>query len=387
MRSKLSLIHAGLLGALLFQALTGGGQTVTKLAAGEYHSLFLKSDGSLWGMGANAYGELGDGVSGATDPFGTNRPEQIVAGNVTAIAAGGAHSLFLKTNGSLWAMGYNAYGQLGDGTYMNANRPKQIVASNVVAIAAGAFHSLFLKSDGSLWAMGYNINGQLGVGTYSRGPPFDHSGISRPRQIVGSNITAIAAGGYHSLFIKSDGSLWVTGDNSYGQLGDDGNGVGTSRPKQVVAKGVTAIAAGEHFSLFLKADGSLWGMGDNYYGQLGESDNNSTNRPTQTMASGITAIAAGADHSLFITNNGSLWGMGDTSYGRLGDSTNAMSFPYRTNPPPGKLWPVALQRSPQATCTVCFARRTVLYGAWETTPSASWVMVILALALRLIARS
>ena len=333
MRSNRRRIQFCLLGALLLQELTGGGQTVTKISTQSSHSLFLKSDGSLWGMGANAYGELGDGTSDSIYPFGTNRPEQIVAGNVTAIAAGGAHTLFLKSNGSLWAMGYNIFGQLGDGTYFSTNRPKRIVASNVVAIAAGAFHSLFLKSDGSLWAMGHNGNGQLGVGTYTPGPPFGHYGISRPRQIVGSNVTAIAAGWYHSLFIKSDGSLWVTGDNSYGQLGDDGNGVGTSRPKQVVANGVTAIAAGEHFSLFLKADGSLWGMGDNYYGQLGESDNNSTNRPTQTMASGITAIAAGADHSLFIKNNGSLWGMGDNSYGRLGDGTNTMTFPYRNNPP------------------------------------------------------
>ena len=77
-----------------------------------------------------------------------------MASNVTAIAAGGCHSLFLKSDGSLWAMGYNAYGQLGDGTYNNTNRPEQIVASNVTAIAAGDCHSLFLKSDGSLWAMG-----------------------------------------------------------------------------------------------------------------------------------------------------------------------------------------------------------------------------------------
>jgi hypothetical protein len=73
-------------------------------------------------------------------------------------------------------MGWNAYGQLGDGTFNNTNRPGQIVASNVTAIAAGRFHSLFLKSDGSLWAMGWNADGQLGDGTLNN--------TNRPEQIV-----------------------------------------------------------------------------------------------------------------------------------------------------------------------------------------------------------
>ena len=79
------------------------------------------------------------------------------ASSVTAIAAGDLHSLFLKSDGSLWAMGYNGFGQLGDGNVNDnteTNLPEQIVASNVTAIAAGDVHSLFLKSDGSLWAMG-----------------------------------------------------------------------------------------------------------------------------------------------------------------------------------------------------------------------------------------
>jgi alpha-tubulin suppressor-like RCC1 family protein len=79
-------------------------------------------------------------------------------------------------------MGYDSAGQLGDGAYNNTNRPEQIVASNVVAIAAGEEHSLFLKSDGSLWGMGNNEYGQLGDGTY-------YFSTNRPQQIVASNVT------------------------------------------------------------------------------------------------------------------------------------------------------------------------------------------------------
>ena len=288
---------------------------ITAIAAGAYHSLFLQSDGSLWAMGNNNFGQLGDGTTD-NDNYNTNFPEQIVASNVTAIAAGVFHSLFLKSDGSLWAMGYNGDGQLGDGTYNQINLPEQIVASNVTAIAAGRFHSLFLKSDGSLWAMGYNASGQLGDGTYNQ--------INLPEQIVASNVTAIAAGWTHSLFLKSDGSLWAMGYNGFGQLGD-GTYNQTNQPEQIVATNVTAIAGGYNHSLFLKSDGSLWAMGNNYFGQLGDgttdNDNYNTNWPEQIVASNVTAIAGGGSHSLFLQSDGSLWAMGNNYFGQLGDGT------------------------------------------------------------------
>ena len=154
-------------------------------------------------------------------------------------------------------MGTDIFGQLGLGTGFvgMTNLPVKIVASGVTAVAAGRYHSLFIKSDGSLWGMGYNGQGQLGAG--------DHGSSRVPEEILSSGVTAIAAGGYHSLFIKSDGSLWGMGDDAEGDLGD---GIQTARrpaPEQIMASNVTAIAAGETDSLFLKSDGSLWAMGDN----------------------------------------------------------------------------------------------------------------------------
>ena len=290
--------------------MTSGAQSVTRISAGFYHSLFLKSNGSLWATGWNLYGQLGNGAYAPAYPYGTNQAVQIVASNVTAIAAGGCHSLLLKTNGSLWVMGWNGYGQLGDGTTDNGNyetnRPEQIVASNVTAIATGLNHSLYLKSDGSLWAMGWNSYGQLGDGTTDNG----NYQTNRPEQIEVSNVKAIAAGYRHSLFLKNDGSLWTMGNNAYGQLGD-GTYNNTNLPVQIVASNVTAIAAGSAHSLFLKSDGSLWGMGDNQYGQLGDGTYNNINSPVQIVASNVTAIAAGYGHSLFLKSDGSLWGMGD----------------------------------------------------------------------------
>jgi hypothetical protein len=133
-------------------------------------------------MGDNSWGELGDGTGSNC----TNQPEQIVAGGVTAIAAGGYHSLFLKSDGSLWGMGYNSYGQLGNGTPSNGtNLPEQIVTSGVTAIAAGWDHSLFLKSDGSLWAMGGNYVGQLGDGFIDYEFPYPEQIFPAPQPVLG----------------------------------------------------------------------------------------------------------------------------------------------------------------------------------------------------------
>jgi alpha-tubulin suppressor-like RCC1 family protein len=309
--TKRNLIQLCLLGAVLLQAATSSAQPVTKIAAGGSQSFFLKSGGSLWVMGLNDHGQLGDGTLNPT-----NWPEKVLGTNVTTIAAGIHHTLFLKSDGSLWAMGDNESGELGDGTINQTNRPEQIVASGVTAIAAGEFHSLFLMSDKSLWAMGNNYEGELGDTTFS------DSHI--PEKIVTTNVTAIAAGEYHSLFLKSDGSLWAMGNNAFGQLGD-GNSLrpDVNSPARIVTTNVTAIAAGWNHSLFLKDDGSLWAMGNNAFGQLGDGtlNSNGTNSPEMVVASGVTAIAAGNGHSLFLKSDGSLWAMGDNSSGQLGDGT------------------------------------------------------------------
>jgi len=320
-----SVLKSGVI-LMLWQALALQAMTVTNIAPGSATggSLFLKSDGSLWAMGYNAYGQLGDGTTN-----NINRPKQIVSSGVVAVAGGAGHTLFLKSDGSLWGMGYNFFGQLGDGTFANTNRPEQIVSNGVVAIAAGPYHSLFLKSNGSLWAMGHNLSGELGDGTTIR--------TNQPEQIVTDGVAAIAAGGLASLFLKSDGSLWATGDNRYGQLGDGTSGTynQTNMPEQIVSNGVVAIAAGGLHTLFLKSDGSMWAMGCNDFGQLGDGTTVSTNRPKQIISSNVVAIATGGDHSMFIKTDGSLWAMGWDLYGQLGDGT-APSEPiynYYTNTP------------------------------------------------------
>lgn len=291
-------------------ALTSGAQSVTQVAEGNYHSLFLKSDGSLWAMGDNNYGQLGDGTLNAT-----NRPE-FITNNVAAVAAKTFFSLFLKGDGSVWAMGVNADGQFGDGTDISkTNGPELIMSGNVTAIAAGSGFILLLKNDGSLWAAGDDSFGELGDGNTNASWT-----TNRFEEVVSNNVTAISCGETHSLFLKNNGSLWGMGGNSSGQLGLVGINQ-TNQPTLIVASNVVAISAGFLHSLFVKNDGSLWGMGDNSLGALGPAPGGQTNPPAMIISNNVSAIAGGNDTTFFIKSDSSLWGMGFNYYGQLGLGT------------------------------------------------------------------
>jgi hypothetical protein len=130
---------------------------------------------------------------------------------VVSVSAGYYYTLAIKEDGSLWAWGYNFYGQLGDGkTYNRSLEPVKIM-DNVVSISAGHEYSMAIKEDGSLWTWGKNINGQLGDGTTES--------KSSPVKIM-DQVIRISAGEDHSKAIKQDSSLWAWGYNGYGQLGD-----------------------------------------------------------------------------------------------------------------------------------------------------------------------
>ncbi|MBI2279657.1 MAG: T9SS type A sorting domain-containing protein [Bacteroidetes bacterium] len=291
------------------------GNTIIAVAGGDAHSLFLKSNGTVWACGWNGNGQLGDGTT-------TDRPTPVqvasLGSTVIAIAAGGQHSLFLKSDGTVWACGRNSFGQLGDGTTTQRTTPV-LIGNTVTAIAAGYYHSLFLASNGTAWSTGYNALGQLGDGTTTN--------KLNPVQVasLGNTVTAIAGGWYHSLFLKSNGTAWSTGYNWFGQLGD-GTTTDKSTPIQVsIGNTVTAIAGGgRDHSLFLKNDGTAWACGDGQYGKLGDGTTTTRTTPVQVASLGntVTTIAAGYYHSLFLKGNGTAWACGYNFYGELGDGTN-----------------------------------------------------------------
>jgi alpha-tubulin suppressor-like RCC1 family protein len=166
--------------------------------------------------------------------------------NVIRIAGGRDHSLAIEGNGSVWAWGWNQYGQVGDGTKTNRLTPVKVGGLPAAArqVAAGANHSLARLSNGTVWAWGQNRFGQVGDGT----------GVGRltPVKVAGiANAVNIGAGRLHSLVIEKDRSVWAWGDNDFGQLGD---GTTTNRMKPVRVVGLTGgeqVAGGRDYSVAL----------------------------------------------------------------------------------------------------------------------------------------
>ena len=315
---------------------TGYLTNVIAIAAGGNHSMALKEDGTVWAWGYDLYGQLGDGDSGGADK---STPIQVKGQDgtgyltdVKAIAAGNMHSIALKSDGTVWAWGWNQYGGLGDGTSGSPANDKYTPVpvsglTGVAAIAAGGYHSMALKDDGTVWAWGNNAYGQLGDGTYAN--------KSTPVQVLGlAGVKMIASGRNHSMALNNDGKVWTWGYNYNGQLGDD---TITIRNTPVQVKGqdgtgyltdVTEITAAGNHSMALKEDGTVWAWGWNIYGQLG--DGTGANKNTPVPVTGLTdvkTIAAGggldsySGHSMAVKNDGTVWAWGSNHYGQIGDGT------------------------------------------------------------------
>lgn len=330
----------------------------TSISTGSNHSLALNDDGTVWAWGSNASGQLGDGtktqrttpvqvqnLSGVTkitssdgnslalkidqtvwvwgNNYG-NIPRQISdLDSVIDIACGGnsynPHFLALKNDGTVWARGYNDYGQLGDGSTSNRSTPVQVQNLNdVKAISSGYYHSLALKNDGTVWAWGSNGNGKLGDGSTN------NSLIPVQVQNLGE-VKAIAAGYHFSMALKTDGTVWA-----WGYIPHWGEYYSPTPISNLTDIG-TISASNEHF-LALKNDGTVWSCGANAYGQLGNGTTNGTGTPTQvTNLDHITAISAGGNHSIAVRDDGTVWAWGRNDNGQLGDfSTIDRATPVQT---------------------------------------------------------
>ena len=295
---------------------------VSKISAGGGHTVVLKTDGSVLAWGSNCCGQLGDGTG-----YSSSRP---VPGPVTGLAAGSGvvdisagqgHTLARKSDGTVLSWGYNYSNQLGDRNGADDNIPAQVIGvAGVAEISAGNGHSIVRKDDGTVLAWGHNDSGQLGDGTRTTG----YAGRSTPMPVPGlTGVRMIAAGGDHTVALKTDGTVWAWGSNGDGQLGD---GTNTDRLRPVQVSGlsnVSAVAAGNVHSFALKNDGTVWAWGANYDYQLG--DGTSTDSAIPVRVSGLTDIVAilSTSHSLARKSDGTVWAWGKNESGQIGDGTLA----------------------------------------------------------------
>ena len=300
------------------------------LGAGHFHSLVVGLNGSVWAWGYNGYGQLGLGDT--TDRlYATQMPRAAYA---KAVTGGERHTLVLSAGGKVLATGYNSSGQLGDGTQTDRSSLTPVKnASFIGSIAAGSDYSVLFKPFTRSLATGSNSYGQLGLGGIQA---ITQTKTPRPMAIGGSIIAVSACpAGWHSLLLRADGTVWACGYNAFGQLGN-GTTTNSNVPVQVLGPGgvgylqnIIAIAAGEWHSMALAADGTVYTWGDNAYGELGLGDNTGRLYPVQAPGQGgVTAIACGGLHSLLLDGYSYLWDCGDNEFAQLGlgDFTDRSSF-------------------------------------------------------------
>ena len=291
------------------------------------HSIAIKTDGTLWAWGFQPW----SGSNG--NPL---VPVQIgTDNNWISISAGDSHNLALKSDGSLWSWGWNAAGELGLGNYDDAAAPTQIGNNYTwTSICAFSESSMAIRTDGSLWAWGFNGSGELGIGSSTN--------TTAPTLVSGAHPWKSVSGGSGSTAaIASDGSLWCWGASNGSDIplqnGTNFNWTAVSGNWGLRANGTlwsfgnnsfsqlgsnnnwVSISANLDFNIATKADGSLWAWGANDYGQLGiGSQVAQTNPVALHVNDGLLLLAAGQSHSLMVKENGTLWAWGNNEYGQLG---------------------------------------------------------------------
>jgi|GEM_PF-6254960 len=299
-------------------------------------NITIKSDGSLWGWGYGTQGQIGDSLD-------IDQPLPVFINAGTGIHGkwvfadmGGTHGLAIREDGSLWAWGSGTYGKLGTGNTRDTLKPTMVDAGTGVhgkwkMVDAGLSHSLGLREDGSLWAWGYNTYGQLGIGSNVPDrllvPTLVDEGTG-----WGGKFVQISSTAHHNIAIKANGSVWGWGWNAYGNVGN-GNQVNVAIPT-VIDSGNGAsgkwkyASAGYYHNVALRADSTIWGWGRNNHGQLANA-NTAVNVLLPVMMDAGTSgnfgkwilIEAGQNHTLGIRANKSFWSWGYNSSGQLGDGT------------------------------------------------------------------
>jgi alpha-tubulin suppressor-like RCC1 family protein len=306
-----------------------GGTTWKQIAGGSTHTAAIKTDGSLWTWGLNSSGQLGDNTT-------TNRsiPVTTFAGGTDwkSVAGGGAHTLAIKTDGSLWTWGFGNSGRLGNFSTTDRSTPVTTFAGGTTwkSVACGRQHSAAIKTDGTLWLWGFNEGENLGIGLVG-----DRRSTPVTTFAGGNNWKQVAAGERHTVAIKTDGTLWVWGQevSSFGQLGINIGNATRGTPVTTFAGGNNwkSVTCGSNHTTAIKTDGSLWGWGRNEDGQLGinAAGNSSRSTPVTTFAGGNNWKSAASgfggfvSHVAAIKTDGSLWTWGRNADGQLGtnDST------------------------------------------------------------------
>ncbi|UZN03453.1 putative Ig domain-containing protein [Cellulomonas sp. S1-8] len=298
------------------------------VAGGGRHTLGLARDGAVYAWGEGSSGQLGTG-STADSPVPVRVDVPLPDGvTISAVSAGADFSLALASDGTLWAWGANAQGQLGLGTTDAQPEPRQVpLPIGVERVDAGGQFVVALDTDRRVWTWGANDAGQLGVG--DRQPRT--SPVPMPQLGSSGPLEDITAGHRHAFALVNHNEVFAWGDNSYGQLGAD-VGARLTVPTAVWGGGGCCTGTSRMFAVgdstfTYGAPDELVAFGRNDRGQLGIGLVSRSAPATRVAfpdgALLVEEVVGGAQHVVATTLDGTVWVWGDDQLGQLGTAGTA----------------------------------------------------------------
>ncbi len=303
-------------------------------------------------MGLCSHGELGNRIMS-----NSSLPVKVIGvSDVVSIAAGYYNSFAVRKDGTVWSWGYNNYGQLGLGDSANRTTAQQVLGgasgsqylTDIVEVKAATMHTLALKANGTVYAWGYNGYGQLGSNGGSSYTPVQvvtgaqKSASGYLEKVVDIDVSSGNDNGYGtSIALTESKEVYGWGYSGYGPLGQ--TGYFTSPIKVSNINTAVGVALGgtdnTQFTYILKKDGTVSSLGYNYYGQLGNGKTDSANtelRDVQNLKNVVQIVGAQNGHfGAAVRTDGTVWAWGYNGYGQLGNSKNEnSSIPVSVGYPP-----------------------------------------------------
>ena len=241
--------------------------TNPQIETGNGFTTILKSDGTVWGVGNNANGQLGDGTTETTGiPVQAHIDEDTILSNIIKISVGTDHVVALTKEGKVYAWGANTYGQLGQNNTTSTSYAKAVLGTdgqsyltNIVDISTGAFGSVALDKNGYVYVWGNGTNGEMGNSTTTSS--------NLPIKTTIENAIQVSIGSGHVGALTSDGIVWAWGANTNSQLGVNST-TNISYPVRAAAN-VTELSLGAYHTVVKKLNETVYATGAYNYGRLG----------------------------------------------------------------------------------------------------------------------
>ena len=281
---------------------------IKQLATASGSLYILRSDGTLWSVGSNQYGQLGIGNTDNKNTF-----QQIKLFNVRKIYSSIYCPFAITENNEIYTWGYNEYGQLGLSDTENKLVPTKLEVVDVKEIYPYWQHTILMKNDGTIWGTGLNVNGQLGLGNYKNRTEFTKIDID--------NVKDVKLGNEHTIILKNDETVWTAGIGTHGELGL-GDAIRVNKFTKTELTNVKQIVDARTETIVLKNDGTVWGSGYNENGELGIGETGQQNTFKKALIENVVELKCNYSTVIAKTMDGKIYGWGWNEYFQFGLDNN-----------------------------------------------------------------